>query len=128
LLEPGVVDGWSVKDVLAHVTTWEEEALRYLPVIAEGGTPPRYSTMYGGVDAFNAMRAEEKRSLPLSEVLRHLEETHLRLIAYIEGVPEEQFIRETPFRHRLRLDTYRHYATHARAISEWRTTASSADD
>jgi hypothetical protein len=27
LTEPGVVDDWSVKDVLAHVTTWEQEAL-----------------------------------------------------------------------------------------------------
>ena len=28
LTEPGVVDNWSVKDMLAHVTTWEEEALK----------------------------------------------------------------------------------------------------
>jgi hypothetical protein len=35
-------------------------------------------------------------------------------------VPEEQFARETRFRRRLRLDTYRHYLEHARAIREWR--------
>ncbi len=29
LMEPGVMDEWSVKDILAHVTTWEEEALKY---------------------------------------------------------------------------------------------------
>jgi hypothetical protein len=40
LVEPGVVDDWSVKDVLAHVTTWEE-APRHLPLIIAGGTPPR---------------------------------------------------------------------------------------
>jgi hypothetical protein len=33
---------WSVKDILAHVTTWEEEALKYLPLILTGGRPPRY--------------------------------------------------------------------------------------
>ena len=27
MLEPGVTGSWSVKDVIAHVTTWEEEAL-----------------------------------------------------------------------------------------------------
>ena len=26
LTEPGVMGNWSVKDILAHVTTWEEEA------------------------------------------------------------------------------------------------------
>jgi hypothetical protein len=35
-------------------------------------------------------------------------------------VPEEQFARETRFRRRLRLDTYRHNLEHARAIREWR--------
>jgi hypothetical protein len=27
ILEPGVQGRWSVRDILAHVTTWEEEAL-----------------------------------------------------------------------------------------------------
>ena len=37
LLEPGVTGKWSVRDILAHITTWEEEALKYLPLILEGG-------------------------------------------------------------------------------------------
>ena len=28
LMEPGVTGAWSVRDILAHVTTWEGEALR----------------------------------------------------------------------------------------------------
>lgn len=119
LTEPGVTGDWSVKDILAHVTTWEEEALKYLPLIAEGGRPPRYAT-HGGIDAFNAQRAEQKRDLPLSEVLRQLDEIHDRLLDYVQSVPEEQFTRETRFRHRLRLDTYSHYPLHARMIWEWR--------
>ena len=61
LLEPGVTGAWSVRDILAHVTTWEEEALTHLPLILKGGTPPRYSVLYGGIDAFNARTTEEKR-------------------------------------------------------------------
>src|SRR6266581_9415889 len=117
--EPGVMGGWSIKDILAHVTTWEEEALKYLPLILSGGRPPRY-IQSGGIDAFNAQMAEQKRDLALSEVLRQLDETHRRLIDYIRSVPEEHFTRETRFRHRLRLDTYSHYPQHARAIRGWR--------
>jgi hypothetical protein len=70
LTEPGVTGHWSVKDTLAHVTAWEEEALKYLPLILEGGRPPRYIT-YGGIDdAFNAQMTEQKRDLSLSDVLR----------------------------------------------------------
>jgi hypothetical protein len=55
LAEPGVVDNWAVKDLIAHVTTWEREALAHLPLIASGGRPPRYSTTYGGIYAFKAL-------------------------------------------------------------------------
>ena len=119
MTEPGVIDNWSVKDILAHVTTWEEEALKYLPLISTGGRLPRY-IQYGGIDAFNAQMTEQKRGLALSDVLRQLDETHHRLIDYLQSVAEEHFTREARFRHRLRLDTYSHYPQHARAIREWR--------
>jgi DinB family protein len=75
LSEPRAVGEWSVKDIVAHVTTWEAEALQYLPLIAEGGRPPRYSR-YGGIDAFNAQTTERKRGLSIQDVLRDLDDTH----------------------------------------------------
>ncbi len=120
LLEPGVAGDWSVKDILAHVTWWEEEALTHVPHIIAGGRPPRYSVTYGGIDAFNALMAEQKRDLSLAEVLTQQDETHRRLIAFIQTVPEDQFTRETRVRRRLRLDTYSHYPIHTEAIREWR--------
>jgi uncharacterized protein (TIGR03083 family) len=120
LTEPGVMGDWSVKDILAHVTWWEEEALKHLPLIIKEGRPPRYSTQYGGIDAFNALMTERRQDLSLADVLQQQEETHRRLIDYLQSAPEEQFTRETRFRHRLRLDTYSHYPKHAKAIREWR--------
>ena len=120
LTEPGVTGSWSVKDVIAHVTWWEEEALKHLPLIVKGGRPPRYSTEYGGIDAFNAQMTELKRGLSLPDVLRQMDETHRRLVAYVQSAPEVQFTLETRFRRRLRLDTYSHYPKHAKAIREWR--------
>jgi hypothetical protein len=120
LTEPGVTGSWSVKDIIAHVTWWEDEALKHLPLIITGGRPPRYSTKYGGIDAFNAQMTEQRHSLSLSVVLRQMDETHRRLIDYVHSAPEEQCTRETRCRRRLRLDTYSHYPQHAKAIREWR--------
>jgi hypothetical protein len=120
MVEPGVMGDWSVKDILAHVSWWEEEALKYLPQILQGVRPPRYSVLYGGIDAFNAQMTKQRRGLSLTEVLKRLDGTHLRLIEYIRNAPEEQFTSETRFRRRLRLDTYSHYPIHTRAIREWR--------
>jgi hypothetical protein len=120
LVIPGVIGAWSVRDIIAHVTTWEEEALKHLPSILEGGTPPRYSTTYGGIDAFNAQMTVRKAALSLSEVLGQQQEVHEQVIALVERVPEDLFLRETRFRRRLRLDTYSHYPKHAEAIRRWR--------
>jgi hypothetical protein len=120
LMKPGVTGDWSVRDILAHVTTWEQEALKHLPTILKGGKPPRYSITHGGIDAFNRITTEQKSALTLAEVRHDLEDTHCRLIDFIKSVPEQQFRTETPFRHRLRLDTYSHYPKHAKAIRRWR--------
>jgi len=120
LVEPGVSGAWSVRDIIAHVTWWEEEALTHLPLIVAGGRPPRYSVTYGGIDAFNAKMTEERKDLLLVEVLRRQEDVHRRLIALIESAPDDQVNGETRFRRRLRLDTYGHYPKHERAIRKWR--------
>jgi DinB superfamily len=88
LMEPGVTGAWSVRDILAHVTTWEEEALKHLPLILKGGgRPPRYSVQYGGIDAFNARMTEQKRNLSLSEVCAQFVATHGRLVDFIQSAP-----------------------------------------
>jgi hypothetical protein len=125
LLEPGVTDVWSIRDVIAHVTIWEEEALAHLPLILMGGRPPRYSVAYGGIDAFNDLAMERKRDLSLAEVLRQQQDSHRRLVHLVERAPEDQLTRDTRFRRRLRLDSYSHYAIHAAAICNWRTHARS---
>ena len=120
LLEPGVTKTWSIRDIIAHVTTWEEEALKHLPAILQGRRPPRYSVTYGGIDAFNALMTTKKAGLSLAEVLRQQSETHRRVIDVIARAPEVELTRETRFRRRLRLDTYNHYPKHAQGIRRWR--------
>jgi hypothetical protein len=121
LLEPGVTGAWSIRDIIAHVTTWEEEALKHLPAVLEGRRTPRYSVTYGGIDAFNALMTGRKADLSLSEVFRQQDVVHQRVIEVVERVAEEQLARETRFRRRLRLDTFDHYPKHAEAIRRWRT-------
>ena len=120
LLRPGVIGNWSVRDIIVHVTTWEEEALKHLPAVLSGRRPPRYSVTYGGIDAFNALMTARKKDLTLPEVLRQQSAVHRRVVALIERTPEKELASGTRFRNRLRLDTYGHYAGHTAAILRWR--------
>jgi DinB family protein len=120
LLIPNVTGAWSVRDIIAHVTWWEEEALEHLPLIRDGGRPPRYSVKYGGINAFNALMTDRRRGLSLTEVLQQHDDVHARLVAYVASTPEELLRTETRFRRRLKLDAIGHYPIHARAVRAWR--------
>ena len=118
LTQPGAAGSWSVKDVVAHVTTWEEEALKHLPTIMRGGRPPRYASE-GGIDAFNARAADSKLGLSLEAVFEQRDDTHRRLLEFVRTAPADQVV-SPRFVKRLRLDSYGHYKLHAQAIRSWR--------
>lgn len=118
--KPGVMEAWSVKDLIAHVSWWEEESLNHLPEIIMGIRPQRYSVLYGGLDAFNALMTEKWRPLSLAEVQHKAAATHSQLMSYLESIPEGHFTSKTRFYQRLRWDTFGHYPFHGKAIREWR--------
>jgi len=120
LSETGVVGEWSVKNLIAHVSIWEMEAVKHLPVIAAGKRPPRYSVAYGGIDAFNDQMMARMLDLSLAETLDQRDETHRRLMDYLRSQPSELLATDERFRRRLRLDTYGHYAIHSAQIKSWR--------
>ena len=101
-----------VKDVIAHVATWDNEALKALPLIMQAKRPPRY----GGVDNFNARQYDANARLSLTEAREALASTHQRLLALLDFASRSPGSkRETRFRHRLRLDTWAHYPEHTQA-------------
>ncbi|MRR29731.1 ClbS/DfsB family four-helix bundle protein [bacterium] len=120
MIQPGVDGAWSVRDLLAHVSWWEDELLQHLPEILAGIRPQRYSVLYGGIDAFNALMTEKWAPLTLAEVQHKVHETHAKVIAYLQSVPEEHFKSGSKFRRRILLDTYGHYPYHAKSIRDWR--------
>ena len=120
MLKPGVSGDWSVRDIIAHVTSWEEEALKALPLILAEKRLPRYSDLYGGINAFNDLMTEKNRLLPLEEVIRKRDETHQRLRDYVGKTETDKGSIQTRFRRRLGFDSHRHYHEHTEAILAWR--------
>ena len=118
--QEGVAGEWSIKDILAHISIWEEESLLHLPIVAKGMRLPRYLAQ-GGIDAFNARAYAVHHHLTLRVVQSRLEDTHARLVSYLEVTPIAEMATKERFLHRLRLDTWSHYHLHAEGIREWRT-------
>jgi hypothetical protein len=120
LMEPGVVGYWSVRDVLAHISTWEEEAIKVFILILDGKPVPLYRR-YGGIDAFNAREQERKRYLTLEQVKDELAATHQRLLQMLKETDESVYSIDKRLAKRFRYDTFGHYLEHADQIKKWRS-------
>src|SRR5689334_17586769 len=76
--EPTLDGGWSVKDLLAHITYWEGHTLAGIQAGLRGERPawPRGST-----DAVNAEVHAQSRVRPLADVRADFARTHQALMA-----------------------------------------------
>jgi uncharacterized damage-inducible protein DinB len=119
LLQPNVCGTWSIRDLMNHISTWEEEAIRNIPLILTGESTPRYS-ISGGIEAFNARAQQDNKELALSRVKREFYATHQRFINYISSIPRLSFENNSRLAKRIRLDGYAHYAEHSAQILQWR--------
>jgi hypothetical protein len=89
---------WSAKDLIGHISTWEEVAIRSLEEWRRGEVPwveqdggPFTDPGNQAVDAINARTVEEKRRLSLEEVRRSGDEGHRRLVNEIRSLSEDEW-------------------------------------
>ena len=90
LRRPRTQDRWSVKDVLAHLLSCDEETTRRFRLIA-GGHADRIHWFESMADAdrFNARSVARLRRLGLPTLLRRMERARADLITWFERLPTE---------------------------------------
>jgi hypothetical protein len=127
MLEPGLAGGWSVKDVIAHVTWSEREMIGVLRQRALVGSP----LWALDVDARNAAVHAENRDRELAEVVAEGCATWAELLPALEGLTDEDLVDRSRFDHMSGLppgvlpwrifagNTFQHYQDHGRDIRSW---------
>jgi hypothetical protein len=89
MLEPGVVDGWSLKDLLAHVSIWEQLALQHVEQWRSGQPVVGLGDM--SVDDYNARESARRRSWSLQQVRAEADETRRRLREMLASLTDEDW-------------------------------------
>ena len=121
LEEAGVVEAWSVKDLIGHVTSWERQAMKTIGAFQEDGDAAVLE--WAEVDEFNAVMAEANSARALQELRSDMMAVHDDFLDFIEGlsagVAEERLVQR-----RVRVDGYEHYAEHSEQILEWLSNSS----
>ncbi len=79
LVTPGAMGSWSIRDILAHLTTWESELVTALMRIKQGKKPARLLTAYEDVEKYNEQRFLENRNRELDRIFDDLMGVRLHL-------------------------------------------------
>jgi len=88
IMRPRTQDRWSVKDVLGHLLTCDEETVRRLRLIARGhANRIRWFESMADADRFNARSVARARRHSLAAVLRRMERARAELVDRLERLP-----------------------------------------
>ncbi|MBI1886690.1 MAG: maleylpyruvate isomerase N-terminal domain-containing protein [Chloroflexi bacterium] len=119
----GVVESWSVKDLLGHMAFWADKAASDLNVVAARRPGDVLKPADGEeVDAWNAREAERREGFSFEAVKQEWHKGHEAAREALKAVaPDvlEQNVKGWTMLKRFAEDTYMHYREHAEHILNW---------
>jgi uncharacterized protein (TIGR03083 family) len=86
-----LLNDWSVKDILTHITSWDELLLPDIYRLARGRAAGLACNVQAANDRWNDLLMSVRRDFPLDQVLAEFAESREALLKALEEVPEEQF-------------------------------------
>ncbi len=91
LVQPGIVGEWSIKDVLAHLTAWEQMAIGWYTAGARGERPglPAPGYKWNETPALNRHIYEQHCDQALDDVMAAYASSFDEIMAVIESEPED---------------------------------------
>ena len=124
LLEPGVMDEWSIADILAHLAAWESEMVTGLMQINQGKRPSKMIAAFTNVDAYNAERYTENKERDLERIFDDLQGVRVQLEQWLEEFSERDLNEADRYKwsegitlaHIIKENSYGHDAEHLTQI------------
>jgi hypothetical protein len=124
---PARDDGWSAKDVLAHITAWERRLLSWIERWRATGDPQRPEPGMGwdAIDALNGRDYAAAKDAPAVEVRRAAAASYEDVLRTIETLSDAELVERTETWDMLSLswivgaNTHEHYAEHREEVEAW---------
>ena len=89
---PGACEKWSVKDILSHLTDWEQRGIRWYRAGLRGEVPktPDDNFNWRQLPALNHEIYLKHKDLSLEKVCKNYQESFDEMMAAIDGMTEEE--------------------------------------
>ena len=89
--KPGACGTWSVKDILAHLTSYEEVLVDILSVFVGRHATPYLDKFTGLGGQFNDSEVERRRGRTIKEILDEFSDAHAQTMSLAAQIRPEQF-------------------------------------
>ena len=124
LEQPGVVESWSIKDLLGHIAFWAQQAAENMQLIAEDRADEvQRPSDEKALDEWNEREWRLRRERPLSEVREEWLKSFQGAMQALATLPPERLEERLKGNTALKLfaeDTYEHYREHLEQLVAWR--------
>jgi hypothetical protein len=89
---PGSMDNWSVKDILAHLTDWEQRLIEWYRAGLKGEVPetPAPGMTWRQLPELNQVGYEKHKDESLERVLEVYRASYREVVTLVEGMTEEE--------------------------------------
>lgn len=133
---PGVEGNWSVKELVAHLTWYEQAVVEGAHQVMTTGAYTRRAMGAGNIDERNARIAAESRSRPVAEVLAEADAIFGQLLQVIAAIPDDilndarllGLPDDVPPWMRVANNSYAHYRQHEESVRVWLALHGSAQE
>jgi uncharacterized protein (TIGR03083 family) len=113
-VQPGRFGEWSAKDMLAHITFWEQRLIAYTNGAKESLVQPGENEQ-AAVDRINAAVLDANRDRPLAEVRTAFERSYQQVLALAESLRADDLADEELYG-LFAGDTFEHYREHSEML------------
>ena len=122
--QPGVLEGWSTKDLLGHIAFWSQRAAQNLQLAAAGKVDEiRFPADVAAVDEWNERERRLRRDRTLSDVREEWLESYQQAMQALADFPAEKAEQKVKGQTVLRwfaIDTSKHFREHLAHLNAWR--------
>ncbi len=89
--KPGACGVWSIKDIIAHLASYEHMMLDVLSSIVGSGSTPYLSKFTDPNTNFNDSEVAARKGISFKEVIGEFQDTHTQVMSLAERIPAETF-------------------------------------
>jgi len=128
MTQPGVENGWSIKDIMAHITSWEVHLADQVQAVIKNTSPEIPPILdWEDVHKRNADTYAANQHRPLGKVREEFNSRYTEMLLAINALDESDLYKPQPgmdpdappIWESIAEETYEHYAEHLASIQTW---------